>query len=164
MSIWFLLNKILYLQSNHNKTLHITLYNALTYHTLRTFEYIQIKIPPGTSISHHETGQLLADLLEHGDTFTVAQGGAKGLGNVHFKSPTMVRPKDSSKGDIGEELFVELELKSIADIGLVSRKRHNGVHQTYSIGIQELKVTLIIVHGIVVQHLLVYGLFVIISI
>ena len=59
-------------------------------------------------------------MLEHGDTFTVAKGGAKGLGNVHFKSPTMVRPKNSTEGGMGEELFVELELKSIADIGLVS--------------------------------------------
>lgn len=78
-----------------------------------------LKIPAGTTITDSDNGQLLADLLEEGETFIVAKGGTKGLGNVHFKSPSMVRPRTSTEGTPGEELFVELELKSIADVGLV---------------------------------------------
>jgi len=59
------------------------------------------------------------DLLKESETLIIAKGGEKGLGNVRFKSSTNIRPFERTEGGIGEECIVELELKSIADIGLV---------------------------------------------
>eukprot|EP00111_Clytia_hemisphaerica_P020789 TCONS_00061310-protein len=82
-------------------------------------EHLHIQIPVGTVITNSNSDEELADLTRKGETYTVAKGGSKGLGNVHFKSPTRVRPREFTEGGAGEEIFVELELKSIADIGLV---------------------------------------------
>jgi len=70
-------------------------------------------------ISDFKSGKLLADLVTNGEQYIIAKGGQKGLGNVRFKSASSVRPQESTHGGEGNELFVELELKSIADIGLV---------------------------------------------
>ena len=68
-------------------------------------------------------GQLVGDLTKHEDRMVVGVGGAGGYGNVHFKSAFNQRPLESTEGHHGEEKIVELELKTIADVGLVSKKK-----------------------------------------
>lgn len=71
-----------------------------------------------------ETKEMMADIATNGETFTVVHGGGKGLGNVHFKSPVNVRPRQCTEGSEGESLWMELELKLIADIALVRHLMH----------------------------------------
>ncbi|MDP9270880.1 MAG: GTPase ObgE [Chloroflexota bacterium] len=77
-----------------------------------------VRVPPGTVV-HDEVGGWIGELLAPGDRLVVAHGGRGGRGNVHFVSPTHRAPTHHEKGDPGEERWIELELKSIADIGLV---------------------------------------------
>ncbi|MBN1919113.1 MAG: GTPase ObgE [Verrucomicrobia bacterium] len=76
-------------------------------------------VPCGTLVRDAATGELLADLVEHGERCIVAKGGKGGRGNTAFKSPTNRAPRQVEKGAPGEEREVALELKVIADIGLV---------------------------------------------
>jgi GTP-binding protein len=78
-----------------------------------------ILVPPGTVAREAETGLLLADLVEPDQQAVIARGGKGGRGNTAFKSSTNQAPKIAEKGMPGEELWVTLELKLIADIGLV---------------------------------------------
>lgn len=78
-----------------------------------------VHVPPGTVARHAETGQRLADLTEPGQQAVIAQGGKGGRGNSAFKSSTNQAPKIAEKGLPGEELWLTLELKLIADVGLV---------------------------------------------
>src|SRR5204862_5762655 len=78
-----------------------------------------LEVPPGTAVLDDESGELLADLVAVGQTTTVARGGRGGLGNTHFKSATHQAPKHAQKGEPGEEHRLRLELRLIADIGLV---------------------------------------------
>jgi GTP-binding protein len=78
-----------------------------------------IKVPPGTVIYLDETGEQIADLTEPGEEFVVARGGKGGLGNVHFKSSTRQAPRVAELGEPGEERWLRLELRLIADVGLV---------------------------------------------
>lgn len=78
-----------------------------------------IKVPPGTLIKNAKTKELLFDLTEKGQHITICKGGIGGKGNTHFKSSTNQAPIQFTKGTDGESLEVELELKLIADIGLV---------------------------------------------
>jgi len=78
-----------------------------------------IPVPPGTVVREAETGQLLADLTEAGQQAVIARGGRGGRGNTAFKSSINQAPKMAEKGLPGEELWVTLELKLIADVGLV---------------------------------------------
>ena len=78
-----------------------------------------LEVPPGTAVIEDETGALLADLVAVGQTAMIARGGRGGLGNTHFKTSTHQAPKHAQKGEPGEERRLRLELRLIADIGLV---------------------------------------------
>jgi len=80
---------------------------------------IILKIPPGTLIKNEETKDVLYDLIKHKEKITICQGGKGGIGNVQFKSSTNRAPIISKNGPLGEEKKIILELKLIADIGLV---------------------------------------------
>jgi GTP-binding protein len=78
-----------------------------------------LDVPPGTAVHADETGELLADLVAVGQNAMVARGGRGGLGNTHFKTATHQAPKHAQKGEPGAEAWLRLELRLIADIGLV---------------------------------------------
>ncbi len=80
---------------------------------------LTLDVPPGTAIFDDETGELLADLVAVGQVAMIARGGRGGLGNTHFKTSTHQAPKHAQKGEPGEERWLRLELRLIADIGLV---------------------------------------------
>jgi len=78
-----------------------------------------IRVPPGTIIRDTETDELITDLTEEGQTAILAKGGRGGKGNTRFKSSTNQAPRVAEKGEPGEEKYVNLELRLIADIGLI---------------------------------------------
>ncbi len=78
-----------------------------------------LDVPPGTAVYDDASGALVADLVAVGQQAIVARGGRGGLGNTHFKTATHQAPKHAQKGEPGEEHWLRLELRLIADIGLV---------------------------------------------
>ncbi len=76
-------------------------------------------VPPGTTVIDAENGFVIKDLAEPGDHFVVARGGKGGRGNASFKTSTNRAPYEKTMGELGESRDVILELKSIADVGLV---------------------------------------------
>lgn len=80
---------------------------------------VTIMVPVGTSIYNDETGTLIDDLVEPGQRLCVAEGGEGGLGNVHFKSSTNRAPRKTTPGKPGAALRLRLELKLLADVGLL---------------------------------------------
>ena len=80
---------------------------------------LEIIVPVGTTISDLDTQEEIGDLKKHGDRIKVAQGGEGGLGNARFKSSTNRAPRKITKGQEGESRHLQLELKLIADIGLL---------------------------------------------
>ena len=82
-------------------------------------EDLIIKVPPGTLVIDEETGTLMKDLVKHGDSFVAAKGGKGGKGNVHFKNSVRQAPNFAEAGGFAKERNVILELKLIADVGLV---------------------------------------------
>jgi GTPase len=82
-------------------------------------EDLVITVPCGTVIKLRDSGEIIADLTEPDQRVTVAAGGKGGKGNVHFKSSTNQTPRQFGPGGRGVELFLKLELKLIADIGII---------------------------------------------
>ena len=80
---------------------------------------IVLRVPPGTVVRDTNTEEILGELMDDGDRLVLAQGGKGGLGNVHFKSSTRQAPTYAQPGEPGEERDVTLELKLLADVGLV---------------------------------------------
>ena len=78
-----------------------------------------LAVPPGTAVLDGETGALIADLVAVGQEVMVAKGGRGGLGNTHFATAVHQAPKHAQRGEPGEEQWLRLELRLIADVGLV---------------------------------------------
>jgi len=77
------------------------------------------RVPCGTIVTDAETGEFFGELIRHGEELVVAKGGKGGIGNVHFKSSTNQAPRQFTEGIKGEEKALWLELKLVADVGLV---------------------------------------------
>ena len=84
-----------------------------------TGESVVLKVPVGTQVLEEDNETLIADLTEAGETYVLAKGGNGGFGNAHFKSSTNQAPRRANPGLPGEEMWVWLRLKLIADAGLV---------------------------------------------
>lgn len=80
---------------------------------------IEVLIPPGTVIKDFATNEILADLTQQGQKFIAAKGGIGGKGNAHFKTSTHQTPRFAQEGMEGEERWLTLELKLLADVGLI---------------------------------------------
>ncbi|QEY27003.1 GTPase ObgE [Neisseria zalophi] len=80
---------------------------------------IELHMPIGTVIRDTDTGETLADLTRHGQKVCLARGGKGGLGNIHFKSSVNRAPKQATPGEDGEIRSLQLELKVLADVGLL---------------------------------------------
>jgi GTP-binding protein len=87
----------------------------------RKAQDLVLLVPPGTVVRDESTGLVLKDLAGDGESIVVAQGGAGGWGNLHFKSSTNRAPRETTPGEKGESRRLELELKVIADVGLVGK-------------------------------------------
>ena len=82
-------------------------------------EDLLLEVPLGTIVRDSETGEVVVDLSGEGLGVIIVQGGRGGLGNEHFKSSTNRAPRRTTKGKSGEERLLELELKLLADVGLI---------------------------------------------
>jgi len=80
---------------------------------------IVLRVPVGTVITDAEAGTLIADLATHQQRALIAKGGKGGLGNIHFKSSTNRAPRQTTPGEKGEQRMLRLELKVLADVGLL---------------------------------------------
>jgi GTP-binding protein len=78
-----------------------------------------IPVPAGTVVKNAESGEVLKDLIREGQEFIAASGGRGGLGNARFKSSTRQAPKFAQPGETGKEITLTLELKLLADVGLI---------------------------------------------
>src|SRR4029079_3258400 len=85
----------------------------------RGAEDVLLRVPVGTVIRDADTGEFIAALAAHEQRARVAKGGAGGLGNIHFKSSTNRAPRQFTPGEEGEKRKLHLELKVLADVGLV---------------------------------------------
>ncbi len=82
-------------------------------------EHMVVRVPPGTIVTDDDSGELIADLTRHGQEVVVAKGGRGGRGNIRFKSSVNTAPAIAENGEEGQERWVTLELKVMADVGLV---------------------------------------------
>ena len=85
----------------------------------RNGEGVEITVPVGTLVKDHESGDVLCDLTEHGQSFVIVRGGKGGKGNSNFATSTNRAPREVEAGGEGEERWIILELKVIADVGLI---------------------------------------------
>lgn len=82
-------------------------------------EDVILRVPPGTLARHTESGEIIGEINKPGDRLVLVKGGRGGKGNSFFKSPTNQAPRHAQQGEPGEEKEVTLELKLLADVGLV---------------------------------------------
>lgn len=82
---------------------------------------VEIRVPPGTVVKELETGKIMVDLTGKDQRVTVARCGRGGRGNASFKSPTHQSPRKSGQGENGEKMKLALELKLLADVGIVGK-------------------------------------------
>lgn len=82
-------------------------------------EDLFVKVPPGTVVRDADSGEFLGDLVQHGQRLVVAKGGRGGRGNTHFATMANKAPDMAEKGEPGEERWLSLELRVLADVGLV---------------------------------------------
>ncbi|MGD9106496.1 MAG: GTPase ObgE [Desulfobacterales bacterium] len=78
-----------------------------------------IELPPGTLVTDADTGQVITDLVNSGETFVLARGGRGGQGNARFKTSTNRAPRFAQPGETGETKTLRLELKLLADVGII---------------------------------------------
>ncbi|HVE78523.1 MAG TPA: GTPase ObgE [Gemmatimonadaceae bacterium] len=89
--------------------------------TGRSGKDVVLPVPPGTVVRDADTGEVVGEVLAEGDEFVVARGGRGGKGNAFFVSSTHQAPREWQPGEEGEQRTLELELKLIADVGLVGQ-------------------------------------------
>ncbi|MTH52994.1 GTPase ObgE [Bacillus mangrovi] len=85
----------------------------------RNAEEMVVRVPPGTVVMDDDTKQVLADLTEHGQRAIIARGGRGGRGNTRFATPANPAPEIAENGEPGQERYIVMELKLLADVGLV---------------------------------------------
>ncbi|MCI7720702.1 MAG: GTPase ObgE, partial [Limosilactobacillus reuteri] len=78
-----------------------------------------IAVPQGTTVRDLDTGEIIGDLVEKNQELVVAKGGRGGRGNIHFASAKNPAPEIAENGEPGEDHYLELELKMLADVGLI---------------------------------------------
>ncbi|HEV8186401.1 MAG TPA: GTPase ObgE [Pyrinomonadaceae bacterium] len=113
------LNTLLHLRYNPHHTAQRGLHGEGSNRSGRNGEDLVIRVPVGTQIFDATTGDLLHDLNHEGDQWLAARGGRGGFGNAHFTTSTNRAPRYHQNGSPGEELDLQLELKLLADVGLV---------------------------------------------
>jgi GTP-binding protein len=113
------LNTLLHLRYNPQHTAQRGLHGEGSNRSGRNGEDLVIRVPVGTQIFDAGTGDLLHDLSHDGDQWLAARGGRGGFGNAHFTTSTNRAPRYHQSGSKGEELDLQLELKLLADVGLV---------------------------------------------
>ncbi|WP_041977075.1 GTPase ObgE [Pyrinomonas methylaliphatogenes] len=113
------LNTLLHLRYNPEHVAENGRHGEGSNRTGRDGADVVVRVPVGTQVFDAETGELLCDLAEHGARFLAARGGRGGYGNAHFASSTNRAPRYHQEGSPGEERELQLELKLLADVGLV---------------------------------------------
>jgi GTPase len=113
------LNTLLHLRYNPQHIAQRGLHGEGSNRSGRNGEDLIVRVPVGTQIFEAVTGDLLHDLSHDGDRWLVARGGRGGFGNAHFATSTNRAPRYHQNGSPGEELDLQLELKLLADVGLV---------------------------------------------
>ena len=113
------LNTLLHLRYNPRHIAQRGLHGEGSNRSGHTGEDLIVRVPVGTQIFDFTTGDLLHDLSHDGDRWLAARGGRGGFGNAHFTSSTNRAPRYHQNGSKGEELDLQLELKLLADVGLV---------------------------------------------
>lgn len=121
--IWFKCDNNTHTLSHFQKKMHIKAENGIQGEARNMYGRSGVKtviiVPPGTQILDAETGDVLFDMLTDGQEELFITGGKGGLGNTHFKSPTNQRPTYAQPGEKGQTRLIKLDLKLIADVGLV---------------------------------------------
>jgi len=113
------LNTLLHLRYNPRHVAHRGLHGEGSNRSGHSGEDLIVRVPVGTQIFDATTGDLLHDLSHDGDRWLAARGGRGGFGNAHFTTSTNRAPRYHQSGSKGEELDLQLELKLLADVGLV---------------------------------------------
>ena len=80
---------------------------------------LELKVPRGTQVYAEDKQTILADLDKESDSMVIARGGKGGIGNLHFKSSTNQAPRQFTKGELGESMWIWLQLKLISDVGII---------------------------------------------